>query len=72
MAIDIGRIAYQAYCKKLEDDECDCDLSKWEDLGKISQDAWRHAAVAVSQYLDEEREKYEAQKDEDNAAFPNY
>jgi hypothetical protein len=52
MAIDIGRIAYQAYLSSKGE-----DLPRWEDLGKIGQDAWRHAACAVLDYIDEEREK---------------
>jgi hypothetical protein len=24
---------------------------KWEDVGKVEQDAWRHAAVAVLDYI---------------------
>lgn len=56
MAIDIGRIAYQAYSDGVSGIAYDgSDLPKWEKLGKISQDAWRHAAVAVLEYIHEER-----------------
>lgn len=51
MAIDIGRIAYQKYS-----DEVNEDLPKWETIGKVKQDGWRAAAVAVLQYIDKERE----------------
>jgi hypothetical protein len=52
MAIDIGLIAYNTYSKVLcSDGECNCEA--WGSLGKRKQDAWRHAAVAVSQYLDQ-------------------
>jgi hypothetical protein len=56
MSIDIGRIAYQKYCDTLVDQECDCDLSKWEEIGQYEQNAWRHAACAVLKYIDTERE----------------
>lgn len=60
MAIDIGRIAYQAYAEGVDNIAHNGNqLPKWEGLGKISQDAWRHAAVAVSQYLDQCREEME-------------
>jgi hypothetical protein len=70
MAIDIGRIAYQAYCENIYDGTC-CDVMPldWKDLGKRGQDAWRHAAVAVLQYIDKERRQLEIDKDEDDAAF---
>lgn len=51
MAIDIGRIAYEAYVVQLQATH----LNPWEKLGQTQQDAWRHAAVAVSQYLHKER-----------------
>ena len=44
-------------------------LISWEDLSRREKDAWRHAAVAVAQYLDEERKRYESEKDEDSAGF---
>ena len=60
MAIDIGRIAYQAYAEGVDNISYHGNaLPKWEELGKISQDAWRHAAVAVSQYLDKSRKNME-------------
>jgi hypothetical protein len=58
MAIDIGRIAYQAYVENMYGSSCyEAKVTEWEDLGKRGQDAWRHAAVAVSQYLNEERKR---------------
>ena len=71
MALDIGRVAYQAYVDTLIKQNCDCDLSEWKEMGQYEQDAWRHAAVAVAQYLDEEKTKCEIEKDEDDAAFSN-
>lgn len=56
MAIDIGRIAYTEYVKQVNGTH----LNPWEKIGKIQQDAWRHAAVAVSQYLNTERELMES------------
>jgi hypothetical protein len=70
MAIDIGRVAHKAYLNK-SNTSCLCFDRAWEDLSHNEQDAWRHAAVAVAQYLDEEKVKYEIQKLEDNEAFPN-
>lgn len=46
MAIDIGRIAYAAYLESLGA----TNLSAWENLGKVQQDAWRHVAVEVLQF----------------------
>lgn len=52
MALDIGRIAYQAYLQSLSESSItEFVHAPWEQLGKIDQDAWRHSAVAVSQYL---------------------
>ena len=56
MAIDIGRIAHTAYRN------CDGKLVKdirWEDLGKAEQDAWRHAACAVLDYIDQAKQDME-------------
>lgn len=55
MALDIGRVAYQAYIDELNG----WALAEWEKLSKVQQDAWRAAAVAVSQYLNEQRELME-------------
>lgn len=33
------------------------ELELWEEIGKERQDAWRHAACAVLQYLDELKEQ---------------
>jgi hypothetical protein len=64
MAIDIGRIAYQAYANNVDNISYHGNpLPKWEDLGKIAQDAWRHAAVAVSQYIDKSRKDLEENPD---------
>ena len=46
MALDIGRIAYDAHDKYVSQHNREM-RSKWEDVGKVEQDAWRHAAVAV-------------------------
>ena len=52
MAIDIGLIAYNAYRKSIQENSItDFVHAPWIELGKLSQDAWRHSAVAVSQYL---------------------
>lgn len=64
MAIDIGLIAYNKYCEQAG------EVADWSAVDKVHQDAWRHAAVAVSQYLDKEREQWEKDKAEDNEAFP--
>ena len=53
MAIDIGRIAYEKWQSCLPKDY---PTSAWEMVGKVQQDAWRAAAVAVLQYIDKERE----------------
>lgn len=52
MALDIGRVAYMEYCKTFEKQDCDCDLEKWEEIGQLSQNAWRAAACAVLKYID--------------------
>lgn len=51
MGIDIGLIAYQAY----RNNRSDITLPDWNQLGKLEQDAWRAAAIAVLQYIDHER-----------------
>lgn len=61
MAIDIGLIAYNEYIKKLGATH----LNPWNKLGKVQQDAWRHAAVAVAQYLDGERGRMDKEDSED-------
>ena len=54
MAIDIGLIAFEAYKKKVGGKTYDGkDMPNWSDVGQSVQDGWRHAAVAVSQYLDQ-------------------
>ena len=58
MAIDIGRIAYQTYSSKLNEDNFH-EPALWEELGKEEQDAWRAAAVAVLKYIDESRKQME-------------
>jgi hypothetical protein len=54
MAIDIGRIAYEKYVEQMNGITIDgrgfCD---WSECEKRECDAWRHAACAVSQYLDQ-------------------
>lgn len=48
MALDIGRIAYQAHSDHVSEDKL---LPKWENVGKVEQDAWRLAACAVLDYI---------------------
>ena len=60
MAIDIGRIAYSKYRAEINGTH----LNEWENLGKVQQDAWRAAAVAVSQYLHQEQERMAKEKAE--------
>ncbi len=48
MAIDIGRIGYEAYLEELNATH----LPAWEKIGKVQQDAWRKAGVAILQYMD--------------------
>jgi len=57
MAIDIGRIAYEAYCLGINKQITDKNLLKWENMGKTIQDAWRSAACAVLDYIDDEKRK---------------
>lgn len=60
MAIDIGRIAFQSFYESLYPRQTrDGLMTKWEDIGKKEQDAWRHAAVSVLQHIDKERERLE-------------
>jgi hypothetical protein len=57
MALDIGRIAFQAhqdYLNKVNYREPEL----WEEIGKERQDAWRQAACAVLEYIDKERFRY--------------
>ena len=52
MALDIGRVAFEAYAKSVGGKTWDGkDIPAWETVGKVVQDGWRSAAVAVSQYL---------------------
>ena len=54
MAIDIGRIFYQKFMEVMFGNP---DIfPQWEDIGKVQQDAYRAGAVAVLQYIDEERD----------------
>lgn len=67
MAIDIGLIAYKEFVKKMDGVSEDTrGYGEWSQIGKREQDAWRHAAVAVSQYLTKERERLERDKREDD------
>ena len=54
MALDIGRIAYQAWSDEMDSKSCPEGFiaSKWEELNKIEQDAWRLSALAVMRYID--------------------
>ena len=60
MAIDIGRIAYEAYTshtltsQNIRGDK----LRKWEEIGQ-EQNAWRHAACAVLKYIDQAKQDIE-------------
>jgi hypothetical protein len=57
MAIDIERIAFEAYGVSVGGKTYDGkDIPKWENVGKKVQDAWRAAAVAVANYLESERQ----------------
>jgi hypothetical protein len=60
--IDIGRIAHQAYLNRSETN-CICVDRCWEDLTQEEQGAWRAAACAVAQYLDQEKIQYEKDKE---------
>ena len=53
--IDIGRIAYQSYIEHLTSDEYKKWGEKWEEIGKLQQDAWRKAACAVLEYIDQSK-----------------
>jgi hypothetical protein len=68
MAIDIGRIAYQNYIEHINSDNFR-EERLWEELTKIECDAWRHAAVAVLQHIEQERKQYEVDKLEDADGF---
>ena len=61
MAIDIGLIAYNEYIKQIGGNH----HFEWSKIGKVQQDAWRHAAVAVSQYLHQERERMDKEDPDD-------
>ena len=64
MAIDIGLIAYNKYVEVMDGVSEDIrGYDEWSELSKREQDAWRHAAVAVSQYLTKERERLESDLD---------
>lgn len=56
MAIDIGRIAFEKYSER---GGTFMKFLKWEELGKVEQDAWRAAGVAVIQHIDEARKQIE-------------
>jgi hypothetical protein len=65
MAIDIGRIAYQAYSDAIQktSKSVDKDYLYWEDLHKEECDSWRHAAVAVLKYIEESKRQMEENPD---------
>lgn len=54
MALDVGRVAYEAYVKEMDLFSIEMFLP-WEELTKVQQDGWRSAAVAVLQYIDKEQ-----------------
>ena len=62
MAVDIGRIAFETFYAQLYPTSAGT-LITWENVGQKEQDAWRHAAVAVLQQID--REKEDANLNED-------
>jgi len=64
MAIDIGLIAYLKYTEQAG------EVADWSQVDKAHQDAWRHAACAVLDYIQQEREQWENDKAEDQEAFP--
>jgi hypothetical protein len=53
MAIDIGRIAYQAYVNQIKKARGSARFLKWSDLNKEECDAWRSVGIAVMQHMDE-------------------
>ncbi len=59
MAIDIGRIAFQAHEDYLNKDNYR-EPELWEEIGKGRQDAWRAAGVAIIQHIDQERADLDA------------
>lgn len=62
--IDIGRIAYQRYVETLDSlPYHESSQPRWEVLGKRGQDAWRHAACAVLDYIDECKKQMEESPD---------
>ena len=64
MAIDIGLIAYNMFVQTMNGvSEDNRGYAEWHHLSKREQDAWRHAAVAVSKYLTKERERLETDLD---------
>ena len=53
MAIDIGRVGYEAYAESTGNKTYDGrDMPKWEELTQRIQDAWRHAGVASMKQVD--------------------
>lgn len=65
MAIDIGLIGYNAYCKSLGDKAA--GILAWGELDQETQDAWRAAGVAALEYG---REQYDKDLYEDAKGFP--
>ena len=56
MAVDIGRIAFQAYAKSVNNETFDGkQIPSWEKVGQKIQNGWRAAAVAVLQQVDKEK-----------------
>lgn len=73
MAIDIGRIAFQAYSDEMGGKTYDGkDIPKWENVGQKVQDAWRAAGVAVLRYIDDERKQLKKDLAEDKEAFDKW
>lgn len=61
MAIDIGLIAYDAYIKSLAKNPS--DVLTWQELGPNGRNAWRDAACAVLDYMDDCKKQMEEHPD---------
>jgi hypothetical protein len=58
MALDIGRIAFEAYATSVRHTTYQGNtMPKWEALDKDAQDGWRHAACAVLDYMERSEEE---------------
>ncbi len=60
MSVDLGRVAFQAFRdSRMEQTRQDPPMLEWEELSQATCIAWRHAAIAVLQQVDKEREMNE-------------